>query len=231
MAKNRKLGDQQGGGQGEVNHLTSMSMTEGLAAWALANEKPAYAPLNSRDTVNSLSQVAQALNHELGFDFSPSPFGSSHPDLQRSVEPPPKIKDVIPNPNVAPFAYQSPQGVKQVVLELNQNNSYLVEGLINGQPVTFVVDTGASQVSIPKRIAAYLNLKPQGCPSHARTANGLVEVYSTHLATVTVGNIELPRVSAMLNLSDTSEHVLLGMSFLKRLSFQYREGKLILTQG
>src|SRR3989338_5413842 len=52
------------GGQGSV-HSTSMAMAEGLAAWALANDKMSYAPMNSQDKVLGLSNVAQALNHEL----------------------------------------------------------------------------------------------------------------------------------------------------------------------
>ena len=236
MAKKSKKDEvkkEEGGGDSDVHssHSTSMSMTEMVAAWAMANDKKAYAPLNSQDKVAGLSQVAHALNQELGMDISPSPFGGSHPDYSRDHNPPPKKpKEVVNNPNVVPFSYQDPHGVKQVVLELNYSNSYLVEGTINGKGVTFVVDTGASTVSIPKRIATFLDLKPQGRASHARTANGLVEVYSTSLDKLTVGNIELSRVPGMINMGDTSEQILLGMSALKMLDFRFSQGKLVLTQ-
>lgn len=207
-----------------------MSMTVGLAAWSMADGKNSYAPLDSRDTVSQLSQVAQALNHELGLDQGvvPSPYGTSSPSYGSGDGR--KAKDVVQNNNVKPLSHQNAQGVKEVLLELNAHNSYVVTGTINTQEVTFIVDTGASTVSIPLRIANYLGLKPQGRPSFARTANGLAEVYSVNLQKVGVGNIELKNVSGMINMGDTSEHVLLGMTALKMLDFRFSQGKLILTQ-
>jgi aspartyl protease family protein len=221
--------DDAGGGGRDSLHSTSMSMTVGMAAWAMANEKPAYAPLDTRDTVSGLSQVAQALNHELGLDQSvtPSPFGTSQPSVNDDDR---KAKDAVQNRNVKPLSHQNAQGVKEVLLELNAHNSYVVTGTINGREVTFIVDTGASTVSIPLRIATYLGLKPQGRPSFARTANGLAEVYSVNLQKVGVGNIELKNVGGMINMGDTSEQILLGMTALKMLDFRFSQGKLILTQ-
>ncbi len=221
--------DDEGGGDNS-SHSTSMSMTVGMAAWAMANDKPAYSPLNRRDDVSGLSQVAQALNHELGLDQSitPSPSGNSQPTVFSDDRP--KAKDVVQNRNVKPLSHQNAQGTKEVLLELNAHNSYVVTGTINGQEVTFIVDTGASTVSIPLRIATYLGLKPQGRPSFARTANGLAEVYSVNLQKVGVGNIELKNVGGMINMGDTSEQILLGMTALKMLDFRFSDGKLILTQ-
>ena len=51
--------------------------------------------------------------------------------------------------------------VKQVVIHGNYKHSFQFRGYINGQPVTFLFDTGASQVSIPAHLANQLNLKPR----------------------------------------------------------------------
>lgn len=210
-------------------HETSTSILEGIAAWAQADGKPAtYVPIKSQSKVASLSQVAQALNAELGasLGLGPSPFGTVESQSQG-----PSMKEAIQNPNVQPFAYETPQGEKQVVLNMNSGHSYFAQGQINEQEVTFIVDTGASQVSIPHRVASYLGLKAYGRPSYANTANGRVEVYSVVLDSVQIGNIVLRKVSGLINTGDDSDHVLLGMTALKHLDVRVRDNRLILIQS
>ena len=63
-----------------------MPVTEGLAAFGAANASPRYALANSQEMVANLTQQAALIN---GLDngISPSPFGSSHPDLTRDPDP------------------------------------------------------------------------------------------------------------------------------------------------
>ena len=214
------------GGAGD-NFANAMPITEGLAAFGAANASPRYAPANSQEMVADLTQQAALIN---GLDngISPSPFGSSHPDLTR--DPDPAERNVMrrnPNRNVQTVKAQD---FKEVVLQANYANAFVTDGFINGQQVTFLVDTGATQVSIPQRIANYLQLEPEGRGVDIRTASGLVRAYETILNEVKIGDIALDWVGALINPSDRSNQILLGMSALKKLEFTHRDGQLILRQ-
>jgi len=104
---------------------------------------------------------------------------------------------------------------------------YYSRGSINNQPVVFMLDTGASVVSIPAAIAARIGL-PKLEPETAYTANGAVTVYNTRPITVRLRDIELHGVQAHINPGMDSEAILLGMSFLSRLDFRQRDKTLIL---
>src|SRR3990172_5601598 len=56
------------------------------------------------------------------------------------------------NPNNDVQGYSS-TGVQEVVLERNRYGHYVATGRINGQSVTFMLDTGATIVDIPENIA------------------------------------------------------------------------------
>ena len=162
--------------------------------------------------------------------FTPSPFGSSHPDLtQQSDAPPPFIR----NPNVQPDTRQYRQNnehIREVILSANINNAYLTKGLINYKPVEFLVDTGASLISIPHRIADRLGLQPTGRKGEAQTANGTVQIYETTLERLDIGEIYFEHISAFINMGDKSEQILLGMSVLKKLEIVQKGGQLLLRQ-
>jgi aspartyl protease family protein len=116
-----------------------------------------------------------------------------------------------------------------VKLQRNRRGHYVASGTINGQPVVFFLDTGATIVSIPEPVARRLNLQ-RGVELQASTANGTVTTYSTELDSVAVGDIELHRVRASINPQMQSDEILLGMSFLKHLEFTQRGETLILRQ-
>ena len=114
-----------------------------------------------------------------------------------------------------------------VVLEGNRSGHYVASGEINGAPVTFLLDTGATDVALSTRLARDLGL-PRGAPMTLVTANGQALGYRTRLDSVRLGGIVLHDVAATFSDGIESDTVLLGMSFLKRLDFSQREGKLIL---
>ncbi|WP_440874496.1 retropepsin-like aspartic protease family protein [Thalassotalea sp. PLHSN55] len=133
------------------------------------------------------------------------------------------------NPNSKPDIYLSNQGKAEVHLEQNRHGHYVVNGTINQQPVTFLLDTGATQVSIPAHIAENLNLTSQG--SHrVSTANGSITVYQTSLDQLSIGNIILHNVGANINPAMKTNEILLGMSALKRVEFRQTGKTLILTE-
>lgn len=106
-----------------------------------------------------------------------------------------------------------------LVLERGQYGHYLVPGKINGKPVTFLVDTGASSVAIPAKIAAGLDLG-KGVAGLSNTANGMTETRRMLARSVSVGGIRLEKVPVSVLPNATGDEVLLGMSFLKHLDWQ-----------
>jgi len=220
--------------QKQRSFSTVMPITEGMAAWAkVLGKRNTYAPEQSQGMVNELSAAGSVLQYELGYDsgVAPTPFGTSSPDGTHSQHDVPQMRaDAQKNPNKQLDTRLGPGGVKEVRLKPNASNAYFLEGKINGHSVSFLVDTGASSVSIPGRIANLLKLEKEGRVHQAQTANGIVNVYDTLLDSVTLGNIELNWVKGSVNPSDNSNDILLGMSALSRLEFTYADGELILRQ-
>ena len=132
------------------------------------------------------------------------------------------------NPNPAPISKLLEDGGTRIVLLRNRYGHYVATGGINGQPVNFLVDTGASDVNIPKKVADKLNLI-RGEPFYARTANGTVTVYRTHLDTVELGGIRFENIKGSINPHMEGDSILLGMEFLKRLDFNQTGRELTLT--
>ena len=127
-----------------------------------------------------------------------------------------------PNRNLAMSA-------TEVVLARNRAGHYVADGEINGERVTFLVDTGATTVALPMSLAKRLNL-PLGAAVTVQTANGPKVAYQTRLASVRLGSIELADVAAIASDGMEDAGVLLGMSFLRHLDFAQRDGKLVLSR-
>jgi aspartyl protease family protein len=108
---------------------------------------------------------------------------------------------------------------------------YLVQGFVNRQPVQFLLDTGASWVSLNARQAKKLgiNYRYEGTPGWASTANGQVRIYRLKLKTVRVGEIELHNVDAAVMDGSSPTTALLGMSFLSRVKMEH-EGEVLMLQ-
>lgn len=130
------------------------------------------------------------------------------------------------NPNVNTVSTVR-DGVAEVVLQRNRYGHYLAAGEINGHPVTFLLDTGATDVSVPLAVAERVGLEA-GPQRRYQTANGPITTYTTRLASVRVGEIELKRIRAHINPAMQQEEVLLGMSFLKHLEMVQRGNQLTL---
>ena len=118
---------------------------------------------------------------------------------------------------------------KEVVLQSSRFGHYIVTGKINDTPVEFLVDTGASFVSVPEKIAKRLRLK-KGLAYRTQTAAGSVTVYETQLEQVSIGDITLYDVKASINPHNNDDEILLGMSFLRRLEVTHKDGQLTIRQ-
>ena len=133
------------------------------------------------------------------------------------------------NPNQQVHSELRDDGVREVVLRQNRAGHYVANGAINGHKVTFLLDTGATSVSVPSNVAGPLGLK-RGAPQRATTANGTITTYGTRLDEVRLGNIRLENVRADINPHMKSNEVLLGMSFLRKLEFTQRDRELTIRQ-
>ena len=120
-------------------------------------------------------------------------------------------------------------GVREVRLEQNRAGHYLAAGEINGARVVFLIDTGATEVSVPLGVARRIGLRG-GAPIPVRTAGGIVTTHALVLDRVAVGGIVRHRVRAHLNPHMPGDEVLLGMSFLRHLDLVQRDRTLTLRQ-
>lgn len=132
------------------------------------------------------------------------------------------------NPNSRPEMRLTESGQAEVILDQNRQGHYVTRGTINDTPVTFLLDTGATQVSIPAHIAEDLGLVAQGS-YRVQTANGSISVYKTEIAQLSLGNIFLYNVAAHINPAMKADEILLGMSALKQVDF-YQTGKQLILR-
>lgn len=117
----------------------------------------------------------------------------------------------------------SPAGQQVATLAADHQGHFLVTGAINGQAVRFLVDTGATMVSLGASDARRLRLETErGESGVAQTAAGAVQVVRMRLDRVVVGDIELEGVDALVHENDLPI-ALLGMSFLNRTDMR-RDG-------
>ncbi|MFT4614314.1 MAG: aspartyl protease family protein [Bacteroidia bacterium] len=133
------------------------------------------------------------------------------------------------NPNQLVQSRYNEDGAREIFLQRNKSGHYVTSGKINGQQVTFILDTGATGVAVPEAMAKRLGLS-RGRAFPTQTANGMSTSYAVILDRVSVGAIELRDVAAGITPGLQSEEALLGMSFLKHIEFTQQGSTLVLRQ-
>lgn len=109
---------------------------------------------------------------------------------------------------------------QEIVLAAGPGGHFVTQGAINGRPVSFLVDTGATTVAMSQAEAQRLGLDLSGGRrALGSTANGKVPVVLVTLTRVRVGEVEIANVPAVV-MPQPMPYVLLGNSFLSR--FQMR---------
>ncbi len=129
-----------------------------------------------------------------------------------------------PNHNLST---KSNAGMAELALKRNRDGHYVLPGIINGHSVSFMVDTGATTVTVPAHLGPTLGLVP-GATQWAVTANGNIMVRATLIADLEIGPFRLREVRANLNPGMAGDQVLLGMSALRQMEFTQRGNTLIL---
>ncbi|MBT8449575.1 MAG: TIGR02281 family clan AA aspartic protease [Gammaproteobacteria bacterium] len=118
-------------------------------------------------------------------------------------------------------------------VQINKNSGmYYVDGYINELGVRFLVDTGATLVAMNSQVAEQLGIdyRASGTQGVANTASGQVAAWRVQLNVVSVGNIRLSQVQAMVIEGAYPTSVLLGMSFLGQIKMQDSGNLLTLEQ-
>jgi aspartyl protease family protein len=124
-----------------------------------------------------------------------------------------------------------PSGAQSATLWPNAQGHFVITGAINGAAVRFLVDTGATQVSLSTSEAKRLGINySAGQITFASTANGVVQTYKVKLGEVRVGDIVLNNVDGLVHAGDSLPIVLLGMSFLNRMEMKRDGDKMVLTK-
>jgi aspartyl protease family protein len=128
-------------------------------------------------------------------------------------------------------AARAPAAVSELVLQAGPHGHFMVEATVNGTPITFLVDTGASSIYLTPDDAARLGWTPPRLTYSERysTASGVVHAAPVTLRSLRVGQLELYDLPASVGQQPSSVS-LLGMSFLKRFaSYEVRGDRLILS--
>lgn len=124
--------------------------------------------------------------------------------------------------NVA--AQETGSAAAKATLTADGSGHFVTTGSINGTSVRFLVDTGATMVSLGAGEAQRIGLDAsKGQPAVVNTANGQASAIRVKLDTVRVGEIVLNNVDALVHQQDMPL-TLLGMSFLNRMEMQ-RDGQ------
>lgn len=99
-----------------------------------------------------------------------------------------------------------------------KNGTMFVKGEINGVPMSFVVDTGASLVTVPPAVARRAGIRTEGARIITlRTANGEVNAPMVSLPRIDVDGVSQNNVDATIHKISNDDYLgLLGMSFFSK---------------
>jgi len=118
----------------------------------------------------------------------------------------------------------------RIVLNAGPGGHFVGAGQINGASVRFLVDTGATDVSISVQEADRIGLQYQsGRRIMLNTANGAVPGYQVHLDTVRLGGVEVYNVEAIVT-ATSMPFVLLGNTFLTHFQLRQENDSLTLDK-
>lgn len=122
---------------------------------------------------------------------------------------------------------------RKVLVRSNDSGHFVAEFKLNGRKTDAMIDTGATTVALNRTMARRIgiSLASADFKYEVRTANGTVKAALATIDRVQIGRISLERIEALVLEDRALDGVLVGMSFLNRLSkFQVADGALVMQQ-
>lgn len=118
----------------------------------------------------------------------------------------------------------------RVILTASSGGHFMTQGQINGNTVTFMVDTGATLVSLSTTDADRMGLSYRdGRLDQTSTANGVIPAWRIKLNSVQVGDVMVYNVDAVVS-QGSMPYVLLGNSFLSRFQMSRTNEQMMLEK-
>lgn len=119
-------------------------------------------------------------------------------------------------------------GDSEMEVRMDSSHSFRTQGTLNGAPVTFIIDTGASRTSISVAAAKRAGLK--GCRGRglALTAGGVTASCTAFIREITLGPLHFNNLEVMV-MPNMPVEALFGMDLLKRLKVQQENGVMHLS--
>jgi aspartyl protease family protein len=148
------------------------------------------------------------------------------PRLYMKEAPAPQARAAVVQPEPAPSYGRS------VTLQKAPNGHFQTEAIIDGRRLDFMVDTGASVIALRERDAGRLGIHParRDYTANVSTANGTLKAAPVELNRVEVGGLTVRNVAALVLPDEALGQNLLGMSFLSKVKWEHRNGRLVLEQ-
>jgi aspartyl protease family protein len=124
----------------------------------------------------------------------------------------------------------APTRSNRIVLTAGSGGHFITQGAVNGQSANFMVDTGATMVSMSVADADRIGLNYRaGQAGYSSTANGNVPVWRIKLNSVRVGDVEIYDVDALVS-PQPMPFMLLGNSFLGRFQMKRENDQMVLER-
>ena len=118
----------------------------------------------------------------------------------------------------------------KVILTAGSGGHFMTQGAINGRATQFMVDTGATSVSMSVQEADRLGVDyRKGQLGRSSTANGVVTIYQVKLSSVRIGDVEVYDVDGSV-VPAPMPYILLGNSFLTRFQMTRHNDQLVLER-
>jgi aspartyl protease family protein len=123
------------------------------------------------------------------------------------------------------------RGAQSITLPADSGGHFLTVGQVNGKSVQFLVDTGASAISLSAGFAQGAGIDyRKGQRGFVQTANGVTAAYRVMLDSVRLGDITLYQVEGVVIEGAGMNVALLGMSFLNRMEMRRDGAMMTLTK-
>jgi len=150
----------------------------------------------------------------------------------RTVDAQPQAAAVQPARHAA-VQPRAPATSRSLTVAGDRRGHFKVEARIGGRHIDFMVDTGASLVTLRETDAARVGIRPmpRDYTASVSTANGKIKAARAKLDRVEVGGITVYDVPALVLPDEALGQNLLGVSFLSRLRrYEVADGRLVLEQ-